>query len=145
MIGGSKMSRRVFSLFSLAVTAMILMSEGGAFASDPENIYLTLFTPAQKEETDLCHVATSRSCLCALDCKTGEVVFNLYTGNDTGEAALSEKSDRERQTGGATPSRMAITLTWGMSSSYIGVGGSIDNPNLPTPKAILGIHWRYVF
>ena len=145
LIGGSMMSRRAFSLFSLAVTAMILMSEGGAVAGDPDTVDLTLLTPAQKGETDLCHVATSRSCLCALDCKTGEVVFNFCAGNDTGEAVLSEKSDRDRQTGGAKPSRMAITLTWGMSSSYNGVGGSFDNPDLPTPKAILGIHWRYVF
>jgi hypothetical protein len=142
------MSLRILSLFSLTVSAMIIMSAGGALADDAEiwsksTIYLTIFTPAQGEELALFHPGPGKFCLYALDCKTGEAVFNLDTSNDPEEDALLRKSDREPPT--AIPSGLVIALIRGASSSYIGVGGGIDNSDLSAPKAVLRIYWRYVF
>jgi len=143
-----KMSPRILSLFSLTVAAVILMSGGGALADDAEicsnsTIYLNIFTPAQGEELDLFYAGPGKSCLYALDCKTGEAVFNFDTSNDAQEDALLRKGDRQPRT--AIPSGLVIALIWGASSSYIGVGGGIDNSDLSTPEAILRIYWRYVF
>jgi hypothetical protein len=142
------MSRRILLLFSLTVAATILMSGGGALADDAKicsdsTIYLTIFTPAQGEELDLFYPGRGKSCLYALDCKTGEAVFNFDTSNDAREDALLRTTDQEPRT--AIPSAMAIALTWSMSSSYIGLGGGIDNSDLSTPKGVLRIYWRYVF
>ena len=143
----SMMSRRIL-LFSLIVAAMILMSGGGALADDAEicsdsTIYLTIFNPAEGEELDLFYAGAGKSCLYALDCKTGEAVFNFDTSNDAREDALLRTSDREPRI--AIPPGMVIALTWSMSSSYIGLGGAIDNSDLSTPKGVLRIYWRYVF
>ena len=141
------MPPRILSLLSLTVAAMILMSGGGALADDAEvfsnsTVYLNIFTPAQGNEFDLCPAGTGKSCLWAVDCTTGEAVFGFNSRNDTGEDTLLRKADRQPRT--TIPSGLVIALTWGMSSSYIGVGGGIDNSD-STPKAILRIYWRYVF
>ena len=75
---------------------------------------------------------------------TGNAAFNLDISNDIGGEVVS-RTDRIGVLPGGMPSGVIITFIKGTSVAYVGVGGGVYSPRLPSVKSVVPINWRLVF
>jgi type IV pilus assembly protein PilY1 len=104
-------------------------------------VYYTTFTPSIENQADICFVGEGISRLYALNYKTGNAVFNLDSSLD----GVISRTDRSAIIGTAIPSGVIITFIGGTATAYIGVGGGVYIPPLPSTKSLIPINWRIVF
>jgi hypothetical protein len=70
----------------------------------------------------------------------GNPVFNLdLTTEDL------TKEDRSTVIGTAIPSGVIITIIGGKAVGYVGVGGGVYTPQLPSTRTFYPLHWKIVF
>ncbi len=75
---------------------------------------------------------------------SGNAAFNLDITNDIGGEVV-QRSDRSGVLGPAIPSGVIVTFIGGQAIGYIGVGGGVVKPKLPTTKSLAPVNWRLVF
>jgi type IV pilus assembly protein PilY1 len=106
--------------------------------------YYSTFSPTEPDTTDKCFIAEGTGRLYAVNYKTGTAVFNLDLTNDIAGPVIS-KTDRTILAGTAIPSGVIVTIIKGQSTAYIGVGGGVIIPPLPTFQSLFPLSWRVVF
>jgi type IV pilus assembly protein PilY1 len=104
-------------------------------------VYYTTFTPSSGSESDPCFVGEGTGRMYALKYKTGNAVFNL-DGSLDGKVT---RSDRAAFIGTGIPSGVIITFIGGTATAYVGVGGGVYRPPLPTTKSLVPVNWRILF
>jgi type IV pilus assembly protein PilY1 len=104
-------------------------------------IYFTTFTPTLGSETDVCYLGEGSGRMYALKYKTGNAAFNL-DGSLDGRVT---RTDRSALIGNAIPSGVIITFIGGTATAYVGVGGGVYRPPLPTTKSLIPMYWRILF
>ena len=104
-------------------------------------VYYTSFTPTSGSEADICFVGEGTGRMYALKYKTGNAAFNL-DGSLDGRVT---RSDRAAFIGSGIPSGVIITFIGGTATAYVGVGGGVYRPPLPTTKSLVPVHWRILF
>ena len=109
-----------------------------------KTVYFTTFAPTFGSESDPCFVGEGRARLYILAYNTGNAAFNLDLTNDIGGEVL-KRSDRSGVIGTAIPSGVIITFLRGQAVAYVGVGGGVENPWLPSTKSLVPINWRILF
>jgi type IV pilus assembly protein PilY1 len=107
-------------------------------------VYYTTFTPSPERLNDICYVGGGEGRLYALKYKTGNAAFNLDLENDSSGQTLM-RSDRSVIVGTAIPSGTIVAIIQGVATGYVGVGGGVYIPPLPSYKSIIPVHWRIVF
>jgi len=107
-------------------------------------VYYTTFTPSPERLNDICYVGGGEGRLYALKYKTGNAAFNLDLENDSSGETLM-RSDRSVIVGTAIPSGTIVAIIRGVATGYVGVGGGVYIPPLPSYKSIIPVHWRIVF
>jgi len=107
-------------------------------------VYYSTFTPTFAQEADPCFIGQGKGRLYILQYMTGNAAFNLDLSNDIGGEVIS-RTDRTGVIGGAMPSGVIITFIKGTSVAYVGVGGGVYSPRLPSVKSLVPINWRVVF
>jgi len=55
------------------------------------------------------------------------------------------RSDRSKIVGAAIPSGVIVTFVRGTAVGYVGTGGGVYIPTLPTTKSLIPVSWRIVF
>jgi len=103
--------------------------------------YYSTFTPTFAEEADPCFIGQGKGRLYILQYTSGNAAFNLDLTNDISGEVVS-RSDRSGVIGGAMPSGVIITIIRGTSVGYVGVGGGVYSPRLPSVKSLIPINWR---
>lgn len=114
--------------------------------------YYTTYTPLGTGAVDPCTPGDlGQSRLYATDYKTGEAVFNFYTGNDTQENTNSRASvdnyvlrreDRSKDLGVGIPSGLVMVIdASGDAKVLIGSGGGIANGEAKEGGTIIPIYW----
>jgi type IV pilus assembly protein PilY1 len=107
--------------------------------------YFTTFIPSCEGPVgDPCFVGEGIARLYVVKYNTGNAFFNFDLTNDMGGIVLSE-SDRSLIIGTAIPSGVIITIIRGTAVAYIGVGGGIYPPELPSAKSLMPVNWRIRF
>jgi len=107
-------------------------------------VYYTTFTPSPERLNDICYVGGGEGRLYALKYKTGNAAFNLDLENDSSGQTLM-RSDRSVTVGTSIPSGTIVAIIHGVATGYVGVGGGVYIPPLPSYKSIIPVHWRIVF
>lgn len=107
--------------------------------------YYTTFAPTLEGQTNICNLGPGSGIFYAIDYKTGKAVFNLDVTNDTGGVTAIKRSDRSKVIGAAIPSGVVITFISGVSVGYVGVGGGVYTPSLPSRKSLIPVNWRIKF
>jgi type IV pilus assembly protein PilY1 len=107
--------------------------------------YYTTFTPTFGSESDICFVGEGTGRIYALKYKTGNAAFNLDAGNDLGMSPVVMRSDRSKIVGAAIPSGIIVTFVRGTAVGYVGTGGGVYIPTLPSTKSLIPVSWRIVF
>jgi len=107
--------------------------------------YFTSFSPSSGAITDPCFVGEGTASIYAVNYGTGEAVFNFDLTNDSGGDVVKGKSDRTAIIGTAIPSGVVITVIGGKVTAYVGVGGGVYMPTLPSTKSFFPLHWKLVF
>jgi hypothetical protein len=77
----------------------------------------------------------------ALKYKTGNAAFNLDGSLD----GSMTRSDRAAFVGTGIPSGVIITFIGGTATAYVGVGGGVYRPPLPTTRSLFPMNWRMLF
>ncbi|MBP1735782.1 MAG: hypothetical protein H6Q53_2069, partial [Deltaproteobacteria bacterium] len=106
--------------------------------------YYTTFTPSFGSESDICFLGEGTGRIYALKYKTGNAAFNLDAGNDLAGPVVM-RSDRSKIVGAAIPSGIIVTFVRGTAVGYVGTGGGVYIPTLPTTKSLIPVSWRIVF
>jgi type IV pilus assembly protein PilY1 len=104
-------------------------------------VYYTSFTPSSGSESDICFVGEGTGRMYALKYKSGNAAFNL-DGSLDGRVT---RSDRVALIGTGIPSGVIITFIGGTATAYVGVGGGVYRPPLPTTKSLIPMNWRILF
>ena len=107
--------------------------------------YYTTFAPTVEGQSNICHLGPGSGVFYAIDYKTGKAVFNLDVTNDLGGDKVVKRSDRAKVIGAAIPSGVVITFISGVSVGYVGVGGGVYTPSLPSKKSLIPVNWRIKF
>jgi type IV pilus assembly protein PilY1 len=103
--------------------------------------YYTSFTPSSGSESDICFVGEGTGRMYALKYKTGNAAFNLDGSLD----GSMTRSDRAAFIGTGIPSGVIITFIGGTATAYVGVGGGVYRPPLPTTRSLFPMNWRMLF
>lgn len=106
--------------------------------------YFTTFAPTFGSETDPCFVGEGKARLYILNYATGNAAFNLDLTNDIGGEVV-KRSDRVGVIGTAIPSGVIVTFLRGQAVGYVGVGGGVFAPRLPSTKSLIPVNWRILF
>jgi type IV pilus assembly protein PilY1 len=106
--------------------------------------YFTTFAPTFGSETDPCFVGEGKARLYILNYTTGNAAFNLDLTNDIGGEVV-KRSDRVGVIGTAIPSGVIVTFLRGTAVGYLGVGGGVFAPRLPSTKSLIPVNWRILF
>jgi type IV pilus assembly protein PilY1 len=109
-----------------------------------KKVYYSSFSPSIQTEPDPCFIGQGRGRIYILQYTNGNAAFNLDASNDIG-GELIQRSDRTGMIGSAIPSGVIITFIGGQAVSYVGIGGGVYTPQLPTTKSLVPINWRLVF
>ena len=109
-----------------------------------KTVYYTTFSPTVGVETDPCYVGEGTARLYAVSQMTGNATLNLDESNDLG-APILQRTDRAKIIGTAIPSGIIITFINGQAIGYLGVGGGVYRPTLPTTRTLYPIQWEVVF
>ena len=107
--------------------------------------YYTTFTPSLGSEMDICFLGEGTGRIYALKYKTGNAAFNLDSLNDLGGSPVLMRSDRSKIVGAAIPSGVIVTFVRGTAVGYVGTGGGVYVPQLPSNKSLIPVSWRIVF
>jgi hypothetical protein len=107
--------------------------------------YYTTFAPTVEGQSNICHLGPGSGIFYAVDYKTGKAAFNLDVTNDEMGETIVKRSDRGKVIGAAIPSGVVITFITGVSVGYVGVGGGVYTPMLPTSKSLIPVNWRIKF
>jgi type IV pilus assembly protein PilY1 len=91
--------------------------------------YYTTFAPTVPNPDDPCFVGEGTARVYAVTHMLGNPVFNL----DLTSEALT-KEDRSTVIGTAIPSGVIITIIGGKAVGYVGVGGGVYIPQLPSTR-----------
>jgi len=107
-------------------------------------VYYTTFTPSFGDPGDVCFLGEGTGKLYALKYKTGYAALDL---DDDG--TISPIDDRSTVMGEewktTIPSGVIITFVGGRAVAYVGIGGGVYIPPLPSHRVIIPINWRIVF
>jgi type IV pilus assembly protein PilY1 len=106
--------------------------------------YFTTFAPTFGSESDPCFVGEGKARLYILNYTTGNAAFNLDLTNDIGGEVV-KRSDRVGVIGTAIPSGVIVTFLRGTAVGYLGVGGGVFAPRLPSTKSLIPVNWRILF
>jgi type IV pilus assembly protein PilY1 len=106
--------------------------------------YYTTFTPSFGSESDICFIGEGTGRIYVLKYKTGNAAFNLDAENDFAGPVVM-RSDRSKIVGAAIPSGIIVTFVRGTAVGYVGTGGGVYIPMLPTSKSLIPVSWRIVF
>jgi type IV pilus assembly protein PilY1 len=109
-----------------------------------KTVYFTTFSPTFGTETDPCFVGEGQARLYILSYTTGNAAFNLDLSNDIAGEVV-KRSDRVGLIGTAIPSGVIVTFLRGQSVGYVGVGGGVFKPRLPSTKSLIPVNWRILF
>jgi type IV pilus assembly protein PilY1 len=102
--------------------------------------YYTTFAPTVPALDDPCFVGEGTARLYAVTHMLGNPVFNFdLTSEDL------TKEDRSNIIGTAIPSGVIITIIGGKAVGYVGVGGGVHIPELPSTRTFYPLHWKIVF
>jgi type IV pilus assembly protein PilY1 len=104
-------------------------------------VYYTTFTPQFGNTGDPCFVSAGTARLYALNYKIGSAVLNLDGSLD----GVISSSDRSKVIGISIPSGIIVTIINGQATAYVGVGGGVFRPPLPTARSLFPRNWKIRF
>ena len=104
-------------------------------------VYYTTFTPEFGDPGDPCFLSAGTARLYVLNYKIGSAVLNL---DDSLDGVVSS-SDTSKVIGISIPSGIIITIINGQATAYVGVGGGVFRPPLPTTRSLFPRNWRIRF
>jgi type IV pilus assembly protein PilY1 len=105
-------------------------------------IYYTTFTPTFDPGGDICVLKEGLGKLYALKYQTGSAAFNF---DDSLDGVITQRTDKSETIGPSIPSGVILTFLGGQAVAYVGVGGGVYIPPLPSNKTLIPINWRIVF
>ena len=82
--------------------------------------------------------------LYAVSHKLGNPMFNFDLTNDGTNPVLGA-TDRSTIIGSAIPSGVIITILGSNAVGFVGVGGGVHKPTLPSTKIFYPRYWKTVF
>jgi len=106
--------------------------------------YYSTFSPTVGDESDPCLIGLGKARLYILSYMNGNAAFNLDPSNDV-SGEVVKRSDRSGEIGQAIPSGVVITFIGGSAVGYVGIGGGVFTPKLPTTRSLAPINWKLVF
>ena len=107
-------------------------------------VYYSTFSPTIANEPDPCLIGLGKGRLYILAYTNGNAAFNLDPSNDV-SGEVVKRSDRSGVIGAAIPSGVVVTFIGGTAVGYVGIGGGVFVPKLPTTRSLAPINWKLVF